>query len=106
MPGPAFLAIWLDMGKRKNNPNIARYVPRAPQTTLDFIENGDKKFEDLTCDLMAEEPGISDARLYGRQRQAQYGIDVWADREDESGIEVASCKCYQSVKKGELATWS
>lgn len=94
------------MGKGKKNAETARYIPRAPQTTLNFIENGDKKFEEVTCDLMAEEPGIEDAHFYGRQRQVQYGIDVWADRADGSGIEVASCKCYQSVRKGEIAGWS
>src|SRR5665213_2071450 len=94
------------MGKRKKDAKTSRYVPRAPQTTLDFFGNGEKRFENLTCDLMAEEPWIADARLYGRTRQKQFGIDVCAERTIEPEIEVASCKCYQSVRKGEIATWS
>jgi hypothetical protein len=94
------------MGKGTKNADKQRYVPRAPQTTLDFLENGEKKFEELSCDLMAEEPGIADARLYGRPRQQQFGIDVYAERQDESGIEVVSCKCYQEVRKGQIAAWS
>lgn len=103
---PGISGIALDMGKRKKNADIPNYVPRAPQTAQAFIGNGEKKFEDLSRDLMAEEPGISDARLYGRPRQKQYGIDVYAERTDESGIEVASCKCYQEVRKGQITTWS
>ena len=57
------------MVKRKKNTDTPKYVPRAPQTGLDFIGNGEKKFEELTRDLMAEEPGIADAYLYGRPRQ-------------------------------------
>jgi hypothetical protein len=94
------------MGKGKKNATHSRYIPRAPQTSLDFIDNGDRKFEELCRDLMAEEPGISDAYLYGRVRQEQFGIDVYAERADESEIEVASCKCYQQVRKGQIATWS
>jgi hypothetical protein len=94
------------MGKGKKNAAHPRYIPRAPQTSLAFIENGDRKFEDLCRDLMAEEPGIADAHLYGRPRQEQFGIDVYAERADESGIEVASCKCYQQVRNGQIATWS
>lgn len=94
------------MGKGKKNSAHSGYIPRAPQTSLDFLENGDRKFEDLCRDLMCEEPGISDARLYGRPRQKQFGIDVYADRADEAGIEVASCKCYQQIRKGQIAAWS
>jgi hypothetical protein len=81
---PDCSSILLDMGKGKKNASKAKHLPRAPRTTLDFIENGDKKFEELARDLMAEEPGIEDAHLYGRQRQVQYGIDVWADRAKDS----------------------
>ena len=78
------------MGKGRKNADKGRYVPRAPRTTLDFLENGDRKFEELCCDLMVEEPGIEDAYLYGRQRQDQFGIDVYAERDNDSGVEVTS----------------
>ncbi len=94
------------MGQRKKNAPQPRFMPRAPQTVLDFIANGDVKFEELCCDLMAVEPGIADAYRYGRVYQSQFGIDIYAERSDESGIEVASCKCYQEVRKGQIASWS
>ena len=95
------------MGKERKSTARSGYMPRAPQSSLDFTpENGDGKFEDLCRDLMAEEPDISDARLYGRPRQTQFGIDVYAERTDESGIEVASCKCYREVRKGQITRWS
>ncbi|MBR0684077.1 hypothetical protein GXW74_26670 [Roseomonas eburnea] len=62
-------------------------------------------FEAMTVSLMDKEPGGVSATLYRTQRQLQYGIDVLARRPDGS-IEVASCKCYAAVDKGELQEWS
>ena len=87
----------MDIGKRKKSADSSGCVPRAPQITLDFIENCENKFDELTRDLMAEEPGIANARLHGQPRQTQIGIGVYAERTDESELEVASCKFCREV---------
>ena len=55
---------------------------------------------------MDKEPGIRRADRYQVQRQQQFGVDVIAEREGDDGIEVASCKCYVSLKKGAIRSFS
>ncbi|MCO6415795.1 hypothetical protein JYK14_06335 [Siccirubricoccus sp. KC 17139] len=81
------------------NPRVNPALPPA------FHEMAPATFEEMTCALMSREPDISRADLYRISGQKQYGIDVLADRED-GRIEVASCKCYDTLKKGDLGKFS
>jgi tetratricopeptide (TPR) repeat protein len=82
------------------NPSPNRSKPPA------FNEMDADAFEEMSCALCEKEPGISKADLYRTKRKPQYGIDVLAERTDGDGIEVASCKCYGKVNKGDIAAWS
>ncbi len=62
-------------------------------------------FEEMCCTLLANEPHIEAADLFGRPREPQFGIDVIGCR-DDSDTEVISCKCYTALRKGNLANWS
>ncbi|WPB87462.1 hypothetical protein [Sediminicoccus rosea] len=72
---------------------------------MPFHEMPSDGFEAMTVSLLDKEPGVVSATLYRTSRQLQYGIDVLARRQDGT-IEVASCKCYAAVDKGELKEWS
>lgn len=61
-------------------------------------------FEALTCALLDKEPGVNRADLYRTAFRAQFGVDAFG--ETETGLIVASCKCYRTVKKDQLQTWS
>lgn len=78
---------------------VNRHLP------VPFHEMPADGFEAMTVSLVDKEPGVVSAALYRTSRQPQYGIDVLARRQDGS-IEVASCKCYAAVDKGELKKWS
>jgi len=66
----------------------------------------DDAFEEMCCALLAKEPDITSADLFGRPREPQFGIDVIGDIEGDGGIVVISCKCYTTIKRGDLSTWS
>jgi hypothetical protein len=61
-------------------------------------------FEALTCALLDKEPGVTRADLYGAPFQKQFGVDAFG--ETATGVIVASCKCYRTVKKDQLQGWS
>jgi len=65
-------------------------------------ELGADAFEELCCDLLANEPGISRCELFGKRGERQLGIDLKAWREDNSGIEVAQCKAQQRFTPAEI----
>jgi len=99
------------------NPTIIKYQPTKPATqeitpsvnrsvAPDFHRMDAERFEEMSCALYQEELGISIADLYRRKYQGQYGIDIIAKRSDGTGKEVASCKCYSSIRKGNIAEWS
>ena len=81
-------------------PSVNRSIPP------DFHRMGADSFEEMSCALYQEEPGISTADLYRRKRQDQFGIDVIAERVDRAGLEVASCKCVTRIDKGFIPQWS
>ena len=81
-------------------PSVNRSLPP------DFHRMDAYQFEAMSCDLYQVEPGISVADLYRRIYQGQYGIDIIAKRSDGTSKEVASCKCYSSIKKGNIVEWS
>lgn len=64
------------------------------------------RFERLTLEVMNLEPDLHRARLFRPDGESQFGIDVIADLVEGSGIDVASCKCQERVRPGELKTWS
>lgn len=70
-----------------------------------FHELDENAFEEMTCALFEKEPGTKTADRFGAAFDKQYGIDVLAQRRD-SGVEVASCKCYATIRKGSIARWS
>jgi tetratricopeptide (TPR) repeat protein len=59
-------------------------------------------FQDLTVDLMAGEPGLRLARLYGRRGQKQFGGDAIAEC-ISGGSAVAQCKCYEELNESDVA---
>lgn len=70
----------------------------------DFHRMDSRRFEQMTCSLLDRVKGASEADLYAPIRQRQYGIDAWARY--RGGRIVASCKCQERVKKGEVARWT
>ena len=66
-----------------------RLDPSLPPTLYDL---GEYKFQRFCLELFQQEPEISIANEYGTRGQAQYGIDLRADRKDGMGIEVGQCK--------------
>ncbi|MBR1146116.1 NACHT domain-containing protein [Bradyrhizobium sp. AUGA SZCCT0431] len=60
----------------------------------------------MTENLIRLETSVSGADLFGIGGQRQYGIDIIAKRKDGTGIEVGSCKCYQTVRAHDLGDWS
>jgi len=83
------------------------YIPPSVNrsTPPDFHRMDEHTFEEMSCALYQEEPGISTANLYRRKYQRQFGIDIFATHIDNSGVEVASCKCYSSIQKGHIPQW-
>lgn len=80
-------------------PSVNRSIPP------DFHRMDEHTFEEMSCALYQEESEISTADLYRRKFQRQFGIDVLATRTDGTGIEVASCKCYSTIQKGQIPQW-
>jgi len=66
----------------------------------------DDAFEEMCCALLAKEPGIASADLFGRPREPQFGIDIIGEIEENGGVVVVSCKCCRAIKRGEFSKWS
>lgn len=71
-----------------------------------FHELDGGEFEELCCALLDKQPGILQADLHGVPRQTQFGVDIIAKRESREDIDVASCKCKDRLRKGDLAKFS
>ena len=71
-----------------------------------FNKMGDKDFEEMCCALLSKEPDIISADLFGRPREPQFGIDVEGKIADNDGVVVISCKCYSTIKRGNMSSWS
>jgi len=86
----------------------ANEIPPSVNSSLppDFHKMDDHAFEEMSCAIYQNEPGISTADLYRIKFQKQCGIDLIAVCSDGSGVEVASCKCFTRVQKGEIHKWS
>jgi tetratricopeptide (TPR) repeat protein len=70
---------------------------------FDFYGLGDEDFEEICCNLLYYDMDLENADLYDRPRKKQFGADITADRIDGSGIDAASCKCYKSIRKGQIS---
>lgn len=76
-----------------------------PSIPPNFYRMPADSFEEMSCALYQEESGISTADLYRRKYQRQFGIDIIATRIDGTGVEVGSCKCYSTIRKGQIPQW-
>jgi hypothetical protein len=70
----------------------SRVNPNFPPA---FSELGEYDFQDMSCDVFSEEPGIATCNVYGTRGQKQHGIDLLAHCDDGIHIEVVQCKCYE-----------
>jgi tetratricopeptide (TPR) repeat protein len=75
----------------------------VPEVLFDFYGLGDEDFEEVCCNLLYYDMEIENPDLYDRPRKKQFGADITADRIDGSGIDAASCKCYKSLRKGQIS---
>lgn len=67
-----------------------------------FNELDPETFEALCCDLFEEEKDIWRCRKYGSRGQADFGIDLFASRENDQEIEIGQCKRYASYSVANL----
>lgn len=88
------------MACRKFHPSPNRSRPPA------FNELEAECFEEMCCALLDKEPEIRTADRYRTARQLQFGVDIVGELDDHSGIHVVSCKCYGSLRKGQLELFS
>src|SRR5688572_20493790 len=79
---------------------------RGIRPLFDLHGLGDENFEELCCSVWSAESGIEPPDLYGRRRQKQFGIDVYAQRRGSTEIEGISCKCYKAIKKGQIESFA
>lgn len=80
--------------------------PPQQETRPPRLEGWDwQQLERLTEALLAHEPDVVTASQYGTPGQTQFGIDTKAELKG-GGCDVASCKAYLEIKKGDLAKWS
>lgn len=80
--------------------------PRGPLVDYNSYGLGAEKFEELCCALLSEQATVRDAERYGRPHQGQFGVDIFARRRGDEGIEVVSCKCYAYVGKGKIESFA
>ncbi len=96
------------MAKKKSQSN-ANVLPENKTMSIHMVkggyppfhELGEYIFQDLSAELLAEEPGIIAAGVYGIRGQKQYGIDVLAASENDE-IEVGQCKRYQAFSQQDV----
>jgi hypothetical protein len=67
-----------------------------------FYELEEYPFQRFCCDLFRAQENIASCDEYGLRGQAQKGIDLLAQRRDESGQEVGQCKCYREFPHGKI----
>ncbi len=93
--------------KKKKVPSRPRLIKAGvPEPMFDFHSLGDERFEEICCHLLYYDMGVENPDLNDRPRRKQHGVDITADRIDGRGIDVASCKCYSSARKGQIEAWA
>ncbi len=65
---------------------------------LPFYALGQKNFERLCARLAATQENVLEAKLFGTQGQAQYGIDVYTQLKGTDTKTLHQCKCYAQDK--------
>src|SRR5689334_17993519 len=60
-----------------------------------FYELGAIKFQELCSDLLEQDPRYFNSEVYGRNGQAQRGVDIIAMLAAGGGLDVGSCKCWE-----------
>ena len=60
------------------------------------------KFQELCADLMAEAELYKDPLVYGRNGQAQRGIDILAPLSEKTGLHVAQCKAWEEASAAKV----
>lgn len=75
--------------------------PISPNDRPALHKIGEYPFQDLTVDLMAREPDLRQAMLYGTRGQRQYGGDAIAECAT-GGTVVAQCKCYEEMDDSDI----
>jgi len=78
----------------------------VPEALVDLYGLGDEDFEEICCNILYYDKEVDNPDLHGRPRQKQFGVDITADRVDGTGIDTASCKCYKSIIKGQIASFA
>ena len=73
-----------------NSQPVSTVYQELPLEQLSGKRSG-MDFEHLCCDLMIQERHLQNVHLYSKDGTEQYGIDIWATRDDNS-IVVAQCK--------------
>src|SRR5450631_3429231 len=94
--------------KRKHTNSTRPRLIKAgvPQVLVDLYGLGDEDFEEVCCNVLYYDKEVDNPDLHGRPRQKQFGADITADRVDGAGIDAASCKCYKSILKGQIASFA
>ena len=67
-----------------------------------FHELDEYRFQKLCRDLFIKEPNIAWATVYGVRGEPQQGIDVYAQRRLDDGIEVGQCKRYKEFSPAQI----
>ncbi len=94
--------------KRKKTKSTRPRLIKAgvPEVLVDLYGLGDEDFEEICCNVLYYDKEVDNPDLHGRPRQKQFGADITADRADGTGIDAASCKCYKSILKGQIASFT
>jgi hypothetical protein len=61
-----------------------------------------EQFQELARDVLAVEPDVTAAEVYGTRGQSQFGIDILAYLRDDR-IDVAQCKRFQTITAEQIA---
>jgi hypothetical protein len=91
-----------DSERRSQPLPVMQPVSMAPGEPPPFWSLGPIQFQNFCRDLWEEQEGIGPCRVFGTNGQKQYGIDIWADRDDGDGIEVGQCKAFKSIPVAEI----
>jgi hypothetical protein len=89
-----------------NYPALTTSIDKTRTPPFHEMNVHPKRFENLTAHVLSLEANLHRSELFGIDGEAQFGIDVIADRREGGGREVASCKCYPKVTVANIKAWS
>lgn len=67
-----------------------------------FWEMDEYPFQDMCCALLEMEEDVSTCSVFGDRGQAQFGIDLIADRKIDGECYVAQCKCWKEFPPNKI----